>query len=255
MILNTHTIFPDGIIADACNHAKDTFPNESCGVIYEDGYIPFENKSDNVSNSFLINDPLFDNLYIEDKVKCIIHSHNDHGHASKGDQIQQQELDLPFGIINLKNKSITQIAFWGESIPTEPLMKRTFFFGVWDCFALVRDFLIQKYNIIPPDPPREYGFWLRNESVFEDWIQEGKTPFRKISNFKNVLPGDVLFYNLFGNKYINHCGVVSDDNLVLHHFEHRVSTKTPISFCQESLRYIYRLDKSLLGNEYEGWEL
>lgn len=219
-------------LPDAIAHAKSEFPNESCGAIIEGKYVPFENRADDKSDTFLINDVDFNQAYMDGKVECVIHSHNDYPHASVADQIQQRAMDIPFGIINLKNRSVIQTVFWGDSLPIQSLEGRPFFFGVYDCYALVRDWIRINLGYTPPNPEREWCFWLDNISMYEDFINNRKVPFDFIP-IKDAKYGDVLLYRIYGTKFLNHCGVISKNGLVLHHFVNELSGYKPVSYFRE----------------------
>jgi len=102
------------VVDEAIEHAKEEFPNECCGIISEDKYIKFKNDSETPEESFEITDLLYYDLYVDNKIDCIVHSHNDSNRASKVDQIQQKEIDLPFMIINLRNRSLMDCIVFGE---------------------------------------------------------------------------------------------------------------------------------------------
>lgn len=255
-ITNTHNIFDFDVINDACKHALEEFPNESCGAVINDEYIRFPNAAECPEKQFLINDPQFVVAHMTGQVQAVIHSHNDFAMASKDDQAQQIEFGIPYGIINLVNRSIVHVVFWGDTLPREPLEGRTFFYGIWDCFSLVRDFILEKFHVIAPNPPRDFEFWNRSESVFEQYIREGALPFREVDR-SEVQPDDILFYNIHGTKFINHCGVMCEDGLVLHHLYNYLSKKFPVGIHAQDIRKAFRFDPDLLGNDSENmglWE-
>ncbi len=238
MIINQHRFFLESCIQDAVTHALDMFPLESCGAIIDDEYAVFENTAQDPENSFLINDAMFDRAYADGRVQAVIHSHNNVPYASKADQEQQLAMGVPFGIINLVNKSAVHFVMWGDSLPVEPLEKRSFFYGVWDCFSLVRDYMRINHNIAFKNISREHGFWLRGESMFEvfmDRFDVDPVPLNRIR------PNDVLLYNLNGTKHLNHCGVMQENGLILHHFENHISRAVPVSFSQQFLRSAVRV--------------
>jgi proteasome lid subunit RPN8/RPN11 len=228
-------------LPDAIQHAKDEFPNESCGAIIDGVYKPFENKSPSPKDSFLIDNNKFNRYYIDGRVDCIIHSHNNYNKASVEDQQQQQEMEIPFGIINLVNKSVKDVVFWGDTLPIQDLHHRDFFWGAYDCFALVRDDMRLKFNINPPNPIREYGFWLKGVSMFEKYIEEGKFPCDYI-DLRDIKEGDYLLYNIHGTRYINHVAIMGANNRVLHHFENQVSSYKPVMYYREFMNKAVRFN-------------
>lgn len=238
--------FSDEILNEAIKDAQTRHPQESCGVFSEGKYISFENKSSSPENSFLINSPQFNQLYMNEKIDCILHSHDEKTLSiTPEDQRQQIELEVPFGVIHLNNKSYIKTIFWGDSIPIAPLMGRPFIWGVWDCYGLVTDYYRMKgYRM--PKMVREWGFWHRNISMYEDFIENQKVPFYFIP-VKESLPGDVLLYNLEGTKYLNHCGVMMEKNQVLHHFVNKVSGLFPVSLHRQFLNHSMRFDPKWRG--------
>ena len=247
MILNSSEIFPVSVINDAVAHAKETFPLECCGAVIGGEYVRFKNTSSDQENEFVIDDAGFDAAYAAGAVEAVIHSHNDCEHASYADMEQQQAVDVPYGIINMRGGAPLHVVFFGDGVPVEPLIGRPWFFGVWDCWTLVRDYFSNEVGRSGPNPPKEYGFWERGESVFEEYIESA--PFRRI-NLSSAKPGDLLFYRLSPKtKYYDHCGVMQDKGLVLHHFLGRQSARYPVSFQHQAIRAAYRFDPDM-----EGWD-
>lgn len=240
--------FDKRCINAAIRHAREDWPNEACGAIIDGHYKRFDNKAPDKSNSFLINDPHFNQAYIDGKVKVVIHSHNDWDKASVEDQEQQKALEVPFGIINLKHKSIQHITFWGDSLPIAPLEGRFFFYGAgFDCIGLVRDYVFKTTGYRPPSPSHEWAFWLKGKSYFEEHIYGNDMPYYFI-DLEDVKPGDVLLYNLMGTKYINHCGIfLNTRGEVLHHFHNQLSGRKPMSFERRYLKAAMRHDPNWEG--------
>lgn len=226
-------------VDDAIVHAKEEFPNECCGAIINGKYIRFKNEAENTASEFLLykNDD-FDIPYMNGEVECIVHSHNDSNKASKLDQIQQRELDIPSLIINLKNRSVMDCIVFGEKNHA-PLEGRPFFWGAFDCGLLVQDYIFDTFGYIIKTPPHEWGFWNKSEDCFEQYILEDKG-FKEVST-SNIRKHDLLLYNIQGTRFINHVGVVMSDNgLVYHHLVNQVSGKYPISYNRKYLRQVMR---------------
>ncbi|GAG79025.1 unnamed protein product, partial [marine sediment metagenome] len=134
--------------------------------------------------------------------------------------------------------------FWGGDIEREPLENRFFFYGVWDCFALVRDYFHLKFDINLPNIPREFGFWYKGISVFEKHLNSSDFGVYPVP-IDNIKKGDILLYNMHGTKYINHCAICLEDGLVFHHFNNKISKPFPISHYQQFLYPLaYRIGES-----------
>lgn len=232
----------------AVRHAQDEFPNESCGAIINGHYERFENKAEDKENHFVISDDDFKRARIEGRVDCVIHSHNDRDRASHQDQIAQIESDIPFGIINLRNKSPMQVVFWGDSLEQEPFEGRPFFYGVWDCVRLVRDYIYQNTGILTPNEAHEWAFWMKGQPYFENLINSDDFPYTYI-DINEIQPGDLLLYNLMGTKVISHVGVYIEQSKALHHFVNQLSGYYSIEYERKYLRGILRYNPNWKGTK------
>lgn len=222
----------------AINHAKEEYPNESCGAIIEGHYIRFENKAEDTLNDFIIDDDNFSTEYMNNNVECLIHSHNDSAEASLLDQQQQIKLDIPSMIINLRNRSLMDCIVFGCK-EHAPLYDRPFFWGFFDCVSLVSDYILDEFNFKIEFPVHEFGFWGKGEHPFEDYL-DGEHPFIEVP-IKDIKKHDILLYNIDGSRYINHIAVVTSDNgEVLHHMIYNVSGTYPINFNRRYLRKVMR---------------
>lgn len=227
-------------VNDAIDHAVNMFPNESCGAIIDNKYISFKNESETPESSFQIKDDLWFTYYINDKIDCIVHSHNDCNRASLVDQQQQQELCIPSLIINLKDNLLCDCIVFGEN-SIAPLDARPFFYGAFDCFSLVRDFLKLKYSVEIPNPPHKWEFWAYGDDVVERTLNDTSLPFIDVGLPKSYELGDVLLYKHGGTKHINHMGVYCDNGMVFHHVLNNISGKYPIMFMRKYLYKVMRL--------------
>jgi len=244
MFTNKINIFSIKAKQDAIEHCRSCLPNEGCGIISKDKFIPFENRSEAPGQEFIIDDDRFNYLLATDMIDAIIHSHINYPHASEEDQQQQRALEIPFGIVNFQKGCATHLIFFGDTLETEPLIQRPFFFGVFDCLSLARDYWKQKFNIRISTPIRSLGYWKREQSLFEDHINSDDYPVDFI-NKNEAKPGDVLFYKMVGSKYINHVGSILDTGKVMHHFINKISCTLPPSYYQEMLYMGGRLNRDL----------
>lgn len=225
----------------AIDHAKRDFPNESCGAVIDGEYVPFENRSLTPSTTFLIEDPAWYEAYMWGDVECIVHSHNDCNRASVYDQAQRQELDIASMIINLRGEELLDCIVFGEEVHA-PFDGRPFFYGAFDCIALVADYYAEKFSIALPNPPHEWEFWARCEPVFEDVIDSDLFLPVKSVEISNLQFGDILLYNIGGTKVLNHVGVVrSDGKTAYHHLFNNVSGTYPVEFARQHVKRVMRL--------------
>jgi len=241
MFTNQYTHYNEQAMKDAIEHCRLCLPDEGCGIFVENKFIPYENKSPDKSNSFMISDNLFNQYYMDNKIQVIIHSHNDYPHASKQDLIQQREIEIPFGIINFRKGGCEHFIFFGKGIARDPLMRRPFFFGVFDCLTLVKDYSYKWSGVDIPDPPRDLNYW-KDEPLFEEAVSDVNYPVNFI-NINKTKENDFIFYK-FDSKYINHVGVILPNGRILHHFINRVSCTLPKSYHQQHIHCGGRLDRN-----------
>jgi proteasome lid subunit RPN8/RPN11 len=223
-------------VEHAKQHARDAWPEESCGAIANGQYLRFENESDDPLTTAEIKDPRWFHHYMNDDIECMVHSHNDFPLASKADQEQQIELDIPSLIINLKNQSVMDCILLGTDAP---LIGRPWFYGVFDCVSLVKDYVMFNRQIELPRRPHDFEFWLTDD-MFEKELRETDIKYHSV-DIGNIEVGDLLFYAVGGTKNINHIAVVSGESLVLHHFLNRVSGEYPLNFQKKYIRKVIRL--------------
>lgn len=230
------TYFSKKIIAGAKNHAMKEFPCESCGLVIDKEYIPCENIATDPLNDFKIKTSLYvDN---SDDIRCIIHSHNNYPHVSKNDMQQQIATDVPWGMINVFKGNVTGIWFWGDQLPIQDLVGRPFVHGVYDCYALVKDYYRKEKKIILPAYPRENLWWEKDEHMLtSNFKKEG---FVEIDS-EDLQIGDVVLGSVLANS-INHSGIYVGNGLMLHHLYNRLSRTEPLvrwkKYLTHSLRYI-----------------
>lgn len=235
-ITNLIQHFERSLIDEAVEYFRTKMPEEACGIFSDNKFIPFVNKADDPLSNFAINDPLYTELYLNNKVDCILHSHDDFPSVSYDDKSNQQQLDIPYGIINFKQKSVTHVIFFGDYLEIEPLKGRPFFYGAFDCLTLVRDYYAINYNIELPDPPKYWNIW-KDKQIFEGGLAEHK----QLERIKLMYAeeGDIILYKMQGNN-IDHCGIYLGNSLMLHHFIYRLSATYPLNIARTKIDCVYR---------------
>ena len=73
--------FDQNIVAEAEEHAKEVFPQESCGFILDDEYLPMDNIAKDKVGHFKIDPKQF--IIHNESIRAIVHSHGNYPHASK----------------------------------------------------------------------------------------------------------------------------------------------------------------------------
>jgi len=225
--------FPNKLINDFIRYAKTIFPNEACGFFIDDEFIPQENRHPDKQNNFEIDSKQF--ILNEDKIQCIIHSHNNYPHLSKNDMLQQIATDVPWGMVNLINNQPNEIVFWGNDIDNYPLKGRPFVHGVWDCYGLVRSYYKNVKGIIIKDFPREMNWWKKEPSMLENNFESAH--FKRIDKSK-VQEGDVVFMKI--GKVTCHAAIFLKNYTVLHHLVSKLSNVEPINRWKDRIQGFYR---------------
>ena len=219
----------------AIQHAKACWPFEACGAIVNDVFIPFDNVAEDPTRDFQISDPAYFDFYEGGMVECLVHSHIDNNAASVLDQNQQRCTDIPWMIINLRQRSVMDCIVFGESSPP-PIYGRPFFFGALDCLTLTRDYILVETGFEIPTPAHEFEFFMRGKSDLETM----DLPMAEVHD-KSLEKNDIMLYDVGGFGCINHIGVYLGAGEVLHHFLNRVSGSYPVTYGRNSFIKSLRL--------------
>jgi cell wall-associated NlpC family hydrolase len=205
------------LLEDMKRHAMEQFPEESCGVLTEDAYIPIPNVAEQPHVDFLMAAAPWHELYLSGVVRAVVHSHSSGtAHPSKSDMISQRDVALPFGIVVMNNKTSVREVFWfGDQARdmTRPYEGRVFRHGVDDCYELAREWYKRERNVSLPYFPRNANWWNTGDEVLRDNFAD--MGFKEI-DFRQLKPGDALLMHIMSQK-INHCGVYSGNDILLHH--------------------------------------
>jgi proteasome lid subunit RPN8/RPN11 len=259
--------FPEAL-SEAHAHARAAFPEESCGFIVSNQYIPMKNMA--ADPALHTDDPecpcrrcafkVADAEYLRyaSALQAVVHSHpNGPAHPSRSDMLHQVASNVTWIILTLDETRYGPTIVWGGDCPMEPLLGREFVHGVTDCYALIRDvFAIGTYGMAaqgmewPLDPvllpvgEREDSWWTNDthNNLYEDNYRRHGFIEIKIND---VRPGDAFLGKIRSNR-LNHGGVLLGGNLILHHLPNRLSRREPAgvwSRCADKwLRYVGKSD-------------
>ena len=216
------TYFDRKIIIDAQQHAQIEYPNESCGFIMDDYYHALQNLAEDPINDFRISPEEF--IKYRKEIRAIVHSHADYPHLSKTDMISQKKSGFPWGVTLLQNKSILDTYFWGDDLEIQDFIGRPFVHGLYDCYALIRDYHRSK-GFDVPDFPRSNLWWHDEPSMLKENCKEAGFHFIEIEDLKI---GDVIFMKVLA-KVTNHQGIYLGDGLMMHHLYNRLSRREPMN--------------------------
>ncbi len=215
------TYFDRKILLEAQQHAQIEYPKEACGFIMKDYYHAVQNRAEDPVKDFRISPEDF--LPHRNEIQAIVHSHADYPHLSKQDMLSQAASGYPWGVTLLKNQAVLGTYFWGDDLPIQDFIGRTFVHGIYDCWALVRDYWRNEgHDII--DFPRENLWWEKDPSMLEDGCQEAGFEFIDISQLQ---VGDVIFMKVLADV-TNHSAIYLGEGLMMHHLYNRLSRREPM---------------------------
>lgn len=246
MILN------EAIKYDIITHAEQCFPNECCGVVVNDKYIPCRNDSTDPLNTFKINQLDMDRAEDLGQIQAYVHSHpNGSARPSDYDKLKIELFEKPWIICSFPDCDFT------ENYPNgyrAPLIGRNFYHGWQDCFSLIRDFYSRELSIDIPDFERKDKWWDDKDApslYVDNFSSEG---FIQV-NIENIQYGDVMLFSI-RSPHTNHAAIYLGSNdqlkseesqkcvgsaIMLHHLYGKLSNRELISsFWLDRLTHVVR---------------
>lgn len=241
-------MFSSTLLGMAKAHALADFPNESCGIVVGNTYIPCTN---------IANDPLVDfeiaesvtQPYIEaGTLQAVIHSHpfaqiKRKSAPSANDMRGQIATNVPWGIIDTDGTVVNDPYWFGDFTLDEPLIGVEFQHGVRDCYSAIRKWYWQIRGIKLIDVARDDRWWLNADNLYIDNF--ARAGFVKVS-LSALQDGDVVLGKVNSQK-LNHAGIYLDNTrdgkgLFYHHLPGRLSRREPahswVNRAEIALRYV-----------------
>jgi len=226
-------MFGTDVETAARQHADEMAPLESCGIVVGNEYVPCNNVAEDPFEDFLIPLREYQTPLITGRLQAVIHSHpSGPAHPSEVDMAQQQEMQVPWGII----PGSAPMFWFGDQCPVPPLEGRVFRSGVADCYSLFRDWWWLNRGVRLINPPRPDSFWTKGLNLYMDNFQ--KAGFIRIDPAA-AQEGDALLFQI-RSKVVNHIGVYVGNNLMLHHLSIRLSTHEPVTRWRSYLVMVLR---------------
>lgn len=216
-------VIDDKVIQEIKNHASDEYPKESCGVVIvkngKQKYISCPNVADHKEAHFIIDPKTYAQAEDLGEIIRIVHSHpNIPPVPSEGDKVSCEFSGIPWLIVNWPNGDIYEFEPSGY---IAPLVGRSFFHGVLDCYSLIRDYYKQKLEIELPDFDRVPQWWLKEQNLYFENFQKAGFIQVPIDNLKE---NDVLLMQI-GSPVINHGAVYIGSNQIIQHCAGRLSSR------------------------------
>lgn len=216
--------------------AKSKYPEESCGLILkkQDGYqfIECENIAQDKENNFKIADEVM--LKYSKELYSIFHSHVESStpKASLADIKLCEAWDCAGSIVFLSsndNNICSDLVFYGSKVIYKKLVGRPFYYNVFDCFTLIKDYYYNCLSMSLDFVYSDYGWWGHTEHSDSLYLSEyNRLGLHEIDIRKELQKGDILVMKLGRSKCLNHGAIYLGNNKILHHLEGKLSIEEPM---------------------------
>lgn len=233
-------MYSEALIRSIRIAAKQSYPNEMCGFVLQDGsFVKCNNISNKPMEHFEIS-PIDIHKYIAD-AKYIVHSHTRKKFLhictpSLADIECQERWNIPFLIVGYDGCIFTE----PMRLPTlrnNSFLNRPYIYGIYDCGVLLRDYYFFTFGI-------ELVFDPRNSiRPKKDWAEAVRTSLEN-NNFtvqdikvQDAQHGDVLIVSTMGG-IANHAITYINKGTVLNQSE--FSTFEPLADWADDIIAIYR---------------
>jgi proteasome lid subunit RPN8/RPN11 len=239
---------PD-VIAAIQKHAMAAYPEEACGVVTGDAYVPCDNIHPEPEKAFRIDPEFSGKLMKAKKLQAVVHSHPDGpNHPSAFDQQSQIDMGIPWGVVPVIGDRVAAVAcsdilWWGDTLPDVPLERRKFIWGIFHCYSLYRDWMWQERGIRIPNFAVPADFVEQGQNVFVENAEKAGLCNLGKPDIENLQVGDMLVGKLFG-AFPNHCGVYVGDDQFLHHPTGGASGKVELLRWWPRIEVVLRYDPS-----------
>jgi proteasome lid subunit RPN8/RPN11 len=206
-------------------HVEEQHPKEACGLVVRTNgsfeVVASKNLSDDPFRSFQL-DPHLAAIH-HARAVCIYHSHNSNcALPSEHDEEGCYRSKIPYLIVAWPSGQIRPI-----SLPDDRDMKlgTPFLYGFHDCFDMVRRYFRAKEGITLPQVTRQrWGWWESEENdVILDTARH--LGFKEVEPMQAHQAGDVAVMRTLGGRVVNHLGVLTEKNMMLHQSLLRISSE------------------------------
>lgn len=214
---------PPEVKEDILVHVNEDAPREACGlVVIKNGRVSYtrcSNVAVDPTVDFVISPNDIIRAEVNGSIAAVVHSHP---YAlpkpSEADRVKCEESGLPWIIVNYPNGDMAAIEPTGYEAPLEG---REYHYGVLDCYTIIRDYYKRFLGINLPDFDRPHQWWDRGMNLYMDNYK--KAGFVGIEQNELKVHDLILFQH---NAIVpNHSGIFIGDNMFLHHFMGRLSSR------------------------------
>lgn len=200
-------------------HTLACFPEEMCGGLTKDSFIPFTNISSDKEHSFSVSS--LELVQYIDSLIAIVHSHCRHVKhpvvfdtrtPSAADIKAQKKSNLPWLIVACEGITVTSPLEIPRQSNNE-YIGRPFIWFVNDCYSLVQDYYKYELGIELPNHKANVDFLDldRNGNLFDSFITEYN--FKESSSLVNLRNGDLVLLD-YNGKIRNHLGIYHNGNII-----------------------------------------
>lgn len=224
-------------------HILSEFPNEACGIIANKKFIPCKNIASNPRTEFEIALKDYSAHLIEGRLQAVIHSHVsinyerlDPRTPSYADQASWMSMgNIPWLIYHTNGHEVSEPLVMDDSNPP-PLLEREYIYGIQDCYSIIRDYYRMELSILLPNVPREPEFWKTGNDYYGKYFEE--FGFYEVPQAEATI-NDLVFMQI-GCDVVNHAGVITGPNILLHQLHGKFSCHDTLSKWHKQITKIVR---------------
>ncbi|HGM5910733.1 MULTISPECIES: NlpC/P60 family protein [Serratia] len=215
-----------GVPEDIIQHIIDSAPDMICGVLSQDdnnsGFKPCVNVSPTPEQGAIIDADFLRILRHSHEITHVICSVPDaQSHDISDYQVMSDRDGLPYLLVLWPSLQSLTI------LPQTELdyENRPYIYGQYDCYSLIRDYLLREKGIALNDYPREAYYLDSGKNIFE--VQAPEEGFVKVED-TSLQSGDILVFNL-PSTTLQHSAVYIGNGQMLHHLPPGLSCREAYS--------------------------